>query len=408
MDDRIGRREFLKRAGLGATALGLGGSAVVSSILTACSSSSGGGSSGSGPIKVGVLVDLTGPLGPFGKSQLNMTWLAMEDLNNAGGVLGRKIELVTEDAASDNTTAVSKAKKLVDQQDIVLVMGVLTSAMRDAVKGTIIDRGNRLYIYPTLYEGGDCHKNLFCTGPVPAQQVVPLVNYAAEKNVKNFYLVGADYVWPHKTNDAVKAEVAKVGGKIVGEEYFPLDATDFSTVVQKIMGSDANAVYCTVIPAGIWTFVRQIHEAGFKKKGTLIIPYLDEASLSSASADVLEDIVSCLEYYTVLDRPSDKALAERYKKSFNDGTYINSNATGMYRGLHLWANAVQSANSLDIDKVRKALDSAKWADAPGGPTAFVPGQHHVSLNMYLAVFKGGNVQILKNLGDLPPNEGCKL
>jgi ABC-type branched-subunit amino acid transport system substrate-binding protein len=405
-----GRASVLTRRRLLKTAAGGAFAAMAGPALAACGGSGGAASGGSArAAKVGILADMTGSLAVFGKSYWNAARMAAEDINKSGGVRGRKIQLVLADSASDNSTAVQKSGQLVQQDHVDVVIGGLTSAMREAIKSTIIDRGQTLYIYPNLYEGNSCGELQFNTGPVPPMVVDPLVPWLFQNaSGKNVYYTGSDYVFPRASLKFIKAAVESNGGKLVGTEFLPLDATDFSHSTQKILSSGADIVYSNVIPPGIWTQVRQLTEQGFRDKGMLCVPYLEESALQAIPAKLLEGLPACLDFFQALTDPYDTALVKRYKSSFHDGTYFSANgAVGTFRGLKMWAQAANEADSLDAHDVAKALDHQELKEGPGGPAKMVPGSHHVAVNMYLGVAHNGKMDIKENFGQRQPGSaGC--
>lgn len=404
MTNRISRGQLLRGMGLGAGFASLGGGTFV---LSACG---GGDDSGDGgaAIKVGVVTDVTGAIGYAGKANANTAALVVDDINANGGLLERQLELIVVDSASDPKVGVTKAQELVDRHDVDIVLGGITSAMRDAIKSTIVERGDKLYIYPQLYEGRECNENIFCTGPTPNQQVTPFIPWLMEEGATKFYLPSADYVWPHTLNETVVREVEKNGGEIIDEEYFPLDATDFGPTVNKIMSSGTEVVFTTVIPPGITPFLGQLFSAGFTGRGgRLACVYFDENLLNIAPPEHMEGLASCLDYFEAIDDPFSKELTGAYEQKFPGDTArfaAGSAATGMYRGLRMWAKAVEEAGSLDKDKVREALSRATIDEGPGGPAEMVEGQNHVRMNMYIAVARAGTYEISKDLGAIDPEE----
>src|SRR3954469_5845359 len=189
-------------------------------------------------IKIGVIAELTGPLSFMGIANANLMTMLVDDLNAKGGLLGRPVELIIEDGETVDSVAKARTAKLVDTDKVDVVIGGIYSSTRQAIKSEAVTRGKTLYLYTEQYEGQESDPLIFCTGPVPAQQVDPLIPWLMEKTgAKTFYLPSADYVWPHAMNKKVRELVTANGGKIVGEEYFPLDHTDYSAVVDKIMSS---------------------------------------------------------------------------------------------------------------------------------------------------------------------------
>ena len=359
-------------------------------------------------IKVGVITDMTGPLSFLGIANANVAKMVIDDINAKGGLLGRQIDLYLEDSATTDSVAEAKATKLVQQDQVDVVLGGIYSSTREAIKGPAVVNGKKLYIYPEQYEGQECDPLLFCTGPVPAQQVDPFIPWLMQHTgAKSFYLPSADYIWPHTMNEKVRQVVTANGGAIVGEEYFPLDHADYSETVYKIMSTGAEVVFNTTVPPGLGPFLQQLYDAGFTKGGGhLVCLYFEENFLSFFPAEQVEGLYSCLDYYQNVGDPFSRELLKQYDKLYPGGAKFTagSASTGMYRGLKLWEAAVTEAGSLGQEAVIKALDHAKIAEGPGGPAEMVPGQHHVRMNMYIAQAKDGNYEIIKSLGVIDPKE----
>jgi branched-chain amino acid transport system substrate-binding protein len=360
------------------------------------------------PIKVGVITDQTGPLSFCGIANANVAKMVIDDINARGGLLGRRVDLYLEDSATTDSVAAAKAAKLVEDDRVDVILGGIYSSTRQAIKGPAVVKGGKLYIYPEQYEGQECDPLIFCTGPVPAQQVDPLIPWLMQKTgAKKFYLPSADYIWPHTMNRRVRQVVTAHGGAIVGEEYFPLDHADYARTVESIMSSGAEVVFNTIVPPGLGPFLAQLHDAGFTQRGGhLVCTYFEENFLNFLPAAHVEGIFSCLDYYQSVGDPFSRELLDRYDSLYPGGAKFTagSASTGMYRGLKLWEAAVREAGSLDQDAVIRALDHAKIAAGPGGPAEMVPGQHHARLNMYIAQARNGRFEIVKSLGTVDPDE----
>jgi branched-chain amino acid transport system substrate-binding protein len=360
------------------------------------------------PIKVGLIADETGPLSFVGVANANVARMVVDDLNAEGGLLGRPLILVLEDGATDDEVAAAKAAKLVGRDQVDVVFGGIYSSTRQAIKRPVVEEAAKLYIYPEQYEGQESDPLIFCTGPVPAQQVDPLIPWLMrETGAKTFYLPSADYIWPHVLNARVKEVVAANGGSIVGEEYFPLDHTYYRETVAKITASGADAVFNTIVPPGVTPFFAELYESGFTRRGgQLICTYFDENFLNMVPAAHVEGLYGCLDYYQAVPDPFSRELLDRYDTLYpGDAKFTGGSAcSGLYRGLRLWAAAVTEAGSLDQDDVIAALDHARIDESPGGPAAMAPGQHHLRLNMYIAQARDGRFEIVQGLGAIDPQE----
>jgi ABC-type branched-subunit amino acid transport system substrate-binding protein len=363
---------------------------------------------GEGPIKVGVIADQTGPLSFVGLANANVARMVIGDINARGGLLGRHLELVLEDGATDDAVAAAKGEKLVQADRVAVVFGGIFSSTRQAIKQPVVVEGKTLYIYPEQYEGQEADPLIFCTGPVPAQQVDPLIPWLMrETGAKTFYLPSADYIWPHVLNARVKEVVEAGGGSIVGEEYYPLDHMDYRETVERINASGADVVFNTIVPPGVTPFFAELYDSGFTRRGgDIVCTYFDENFINMVPAAHVEGLYGCLDYYQAVGDPFSRKLLEQYDALYpGDAKFTGGGAcSGLYRGLRLWAAAVTEAGSLDQDEVIATLDHAEIAEGPGGPAAMVPGQHHLRLNMYIAQARSGRFEIVENLGAIDPQE----
>ena len=398
----MARRRFLSSAAWMAGAIATGGGSWVIPAKRAWAAA---------PIKVGIATDLTGPIGIAGNSDLNVAKMCAEIINKDGGLLGRPVELHVEDTASNEAVAVGNVRKLIQRDQVDVVFGGITSSMRNAIKGPIVQRGRTLYIYPQLYEGQECEELIYCTGPTPAQQCDDFIPWLIQNGGKRFAFPSANYIWPHVLNQYARKLVEGHGGEVVFEEYYPLDQIEFGSTVSRIMTEKVDVVFNTVIPPGVSAFVKQLYEAGFQKRGgRFSCVYYDENALNFHTPDELEGIASCLDYFRALTKtdPNNAKIQQMYDAMYPQTKYLlaaGSAASGMYRGMMLWAAAVKEAGKIDRDSVAHALDHAKIDLAPGGPAEMVPGKRHCKMKMYIAVAKGGAFDIVgQSPGLVDPKE----
>lgn len=357
------------------------------------------------PIRVGVIADLTGPLSFMGVAHANVARMVIDDINAGGGLLGEQIELHVEDGETTDEVAAACASRLVEQARVDVILGGIFSSTRQAIKGPAVVDGRTLYIYPEQYEGQECDPLIFCTGPVPAQQVEPLIPWVMERTgAKRFALPSADYVWPRIMNEKVREIVTARGGEIVEEDYHPLDHTDYGDAIARIMSGGAEVVFNTIVPPGVVPFFQQLHDAGFD--GQLVCTYFDENCLDLVPAEQAEGLYSCLDYYQDAADPFSRELLARYDELYPGSARFTggSGSSGLYRGLRLWETAVREAGSLDQAGVIAALDRASIAVGPGGPADMVPGQHHARMNMCIAQVRGGALHTVERLGAVDPDE----
>jgi ABC-type branched-subunit amino acid transport system substrate-binding protein len=362
-------------------------------------------SPGAEPIRLGVITDQTGPLSVIGLANANVARMVVGDINAKGGLLGRQLELHLEDSATDDGVAAARARKLIEQDRVDVVFGGIYSSTRQAIKGPVVEEGKMLYIYPEQYEGQESDPLIFCTGPVPAQQVDPFIPWLmGETGAKTFYLPSADYVWPHVMNERVREVVTANGGTIAGEEYFPLDHADYRATVDRINASGADVVFNTTVPPGVAPFLEQLHDSGYG--GHLVCTYFEENLLGVLPPEHVDGVYGCLDYYQAVEDPFSRKLLAQYEALYPGAAKLTggSGASGLYRGLRLWATAVEEAGSLTQSDVIAALDHAQIAEAPGGPAAMVPGEHHVRMSMYIGQARDGRFEVVKSLGAMDPQE----
>ena len=360
------------------------------------------------PARVGLITDQTGALSFMGIANVNLATMVIDDINAHGGLLGRPVELYVEDSATDDDVARTAAARLVHEANVEVVIGGIYSSTRQAIKRPVVDEAGRLYLYPEQYEGQESHPLIFCTGPVPAQQIDPFIPWLMERTgARTFYLPSADYVWPHVLNQSVRDVITPLGGEVVGEKYFPLDHTEYAALVDDIMASGAEVVFNTIVPPGLTPFLAQLHEAGFTARGgTIVCTYFDENFLNLVPAEHVEGLYGCLDYYRAVRDPFSVDLLHRYDARYPGSAQFTAGSacTGTYRALKMWAAAVTEAGSLDQADVIAALDHASIAEGPGGPAEMVPGQHHVRMNMYIAQARGGRFEVVQDLGVIEPKE----
>jgi len=359
-------------------------------------------------IKVGLIADQTGPLSFVGIANANVARMIVDDINADGGLLGRPLELCVEDSATIDSVAEAKATKLVQHDHVDVLFGGIYSSTRQAIKAAAVVRGKKLYIYPEQYEGQEADPLIFCTGPVPAQQVDPLIPWLMKKTgARRFYLPSADYIWPHILNQRVRQAVTANGGTIVGERYFPLDHADYGQTIDEIRSSGAEVVFNTIVPPGVSPFLEQLHQSGFTGRGgQLVCTYFDENFLNMVPAEHVEGLYSCLDYYQAVSEPFSRRLLAQYDALYPGpaGFTGGGACSGLYRALRFWAAAVTEAGSLSQPDVIAALDHASIAEGPGGPAAMVPGQHHARMNMYIAQARDGRFELVESLGTIEPQE----
>ncbi|MBX3080676.1 MAG: urea ABC transporter substrate-binding protein [Anaerolineae bacterium] len=316
-------------------------------------------------IKVGILHSLSGTMSISEVSVKDATLLAIEEINAAGGILGKQIEPIVEDGASDWPTFAEKAKKLIEEDKVVVVFGCWTSASRKAVK-PVFESLNSLLFYPVQYEGLEQSPNIFYTGATTNQQIVPAVDYLLEKGLKKVFLLGSDYVFPRTSNTIIKAQLAAKGGETVGEEYVPLGGTEFSTILTKIKEAKPDAIFNTLNGDSNVAFFKQYIDAGYTADTlpTLSVSIAEDEVRGIGAENVVGQLVAWNYYQTTKTDANTKFVAA-YKAKYGEDRVTDDPIEAGYFGVYLWKLAVEKAGSTDVAAVKAAAPGIEF-DAPEG------------------------------------------
>jgi urea transport system substrate-binding protein len=383
MTRQFRRREFII---LGSTAAG-------SILLKACGTNpptaTNPASSGASPIaasasgdtiKVGILHSLSGTMSISEKSVVEAEELAIAEINKAGGVLGKEIKSVKEDGASDWNTFSEKAKKLIDQDEVVTVFGCWTSASRQAVL-PVFESKNHMLWYPVQYEGQECSKNVFYTGAAPNQQIEPSVDWLLQQyKGKPFFLVGSDYVFPRTANTIIKAQLQAKGGNVVGEDYVPLGGTEVTPIIAKIKSKMPNGgvIYNTLNGDSNVAFFKQLQGAGLgPDKYPSMSVSIAEEEVKAIGVDYLKGHFAAWNYFQTVENPASKKFVEAFKAKYGSDRVVNDPMEAAYIMVYLWKQAVEKAKTADdLEKVREAAYGQTF-DAPEGMVT-MNTNHHIS------------------------------
>jgi urea transport system substrate-binding protein len=330
-------------------------------------------------IKVGILHSLSGTMAISEKSVVAAENLAIKEINAAGGVLGKQIEAITEDGASDWPTFNEKAKKLIDQDKVVTIFGCWTSASRKAVLPTFESKNHMLW-YPVQYEGQECSKNVFYTGAAPNQQIEPSVEWLLKNKGKDFFLVGSDYVFPRTANTIIKAQLEALGGKTVGEDYIPLGGTEVTPIISKIKAALPNGgvIYNSLNGDSNVAFFKQLQGAGLgPDKYPSMSVSIAEEEVKAIGVEYLKGHYAAWNYFQTVDTPESKKFVEAFKKEYGEDRVVNDPMEAAYIMVYLWKQAVEKAGTADdLEKVRTAALGQTF-DAPEGKVT-LENNHHLA------------------------------
>ncbi|MDB9468907.1 urea ABC transporter substrate-binding protein [Dolichospermum circinale] len=335
-------------------------------------------STGGKTIKVGILHSLSGTMAISEKSVVDAEKLAIKEINAAGGVLGKQIEAVVEDGASNWDTFREKATKLIDQDQVAVVFGCWTSASRKNVKPVFESKDHMLW-YPVQYEGQECSKNIFYTGAAPNQQIEPSVDWLLKNKGKEFFLVGSDYVFPRTANNIIKAQLEALGGKTVGEDYLPLGNTEVTAIITKIKQvlPKGGVIYNTLNGDSNVAFFKQLKGAGLTPdKYPSMSVSIAEEEVKAIGVEYLKGHYAAWNYFQTVDTPANKKFVAAFKKEYGEDRVINDPMEAAYVAVYLWKQAVEKATTTDLAKVRAAA-YGQTIDAPEGKVT-VNVNHHIS------------------------------
>jgi urea transport system substrate-binding protein len=328
-----------------------------------------------GTIKIGIVHSLTGPMVESEMPVVNATLLAIEEINQNGGILGKQIVPVLSDGKSDALIFAQQAEQLLTQEKVVAIFGCWTSADRKRVK-PIVEKYEGLLFYPSQYEGLEQSPNIIYLGAVPNQQILPGVRWSFDNLGKRFFLIGSDYIYPHATNKIIKDFVRSLKGEIAGEEYVPLGTHDLKNVVKKIIDTKPTVILNTLVGETNSAFFDELRKAGIasEKIPTMSFsigkPEQDTASMK----DMVGDYV-CRSYFENIDNEQNKIFVENFKKKYGEQSVVNDPMESAYFGMHLWAMAVQRAKSTNAAAVRDALKDLAYY-APEGIVHIDPETQH--------------------------------
>jgi len=361
-------------------------------------------------IAVGSILDATGPINIYGLPMIDATKFAVDAINQSGGVLGRKLRLIEADCQSNNQVYAQNALKLILDDKVSVLMGGITSASREAVR-PVVDKYSAAYFYNEQYEGGVCDKLVFCTGVTPAQQLGVLVPWAAKQHGKKFYTLAADYNYGHISADWVKVYLKAAGGELSGEEFIPLDVVNFDSVIQRLQSAKPDVIMSLLVGGNHIAFYRQFAAAGLKEKMAIV-----SATFGLGNEQVVlkpqeaEGIVVIYPYFQELDNAVNKDWVAAWRKRFGANyTYVTDSACTVWNGWHLWAMAVNKANSLDRDKVIAALETGLTFDSPEGTIRLDPKSHHVVHSVHLAKVNDKNgFAIMESFANVEPSDTMKV
>lgn len=354
---------------------------LVTLILSAC------GSAGTGaPIKVGILHATSGTMAISETSVVDATLLAIEEINQSGGVLGRQIQPVLVDTKSDWNFAASEAERLITQEGVSVVFGCWTSSCRRTVK-PVFEQYKHLLFYPVQYEGLESSPNIVYTGAAPNQQITPAVKWSFDNLGKRFFLVGSDYVFPRTANAIIKDQVKALRGEIVGEEYIVLGSQNVSSMVQKIVDTQPDVILNTINGDSNIAFFKALQAAGITAKNIPVVSFsIAEDELRTLGAKEMAGNYAAWNYFQSIKSPENTAFVDAFKKKYGIDRVTDDPMEAAYFGVHLWALAVEQAGSPDVASVLQTITNQSYS-APEGVVSIDPATLHTWKTVHIGQIK---------------------
>ncbi|MER7364057.1 urea ABC transporter substrate-binding protein [Nonomuraea wenchangensis] len=326
-------------------------------------------------IKVGLLHSLSGTMAISEVTVRDAELLAIDEINRAGGVLGKKLVPVAEDGASDWPTFAEKATKLIRQDKVATVFGGWTSASRKAML-PVFERYKALLWYPVQYEGLESSPYIFYTGATTNQQIIPGLDYLKEQGKKKVFLVGSDYVFPRTANKIIKAYAAANGMEVLGEEYTPLGHTEYSTLVNKVVQARPDAVFNTLNGDSNVAFFKQLKSAGVTAETMPVLSVsVAEEEVTGIGVDNIAGHPVAWNYYQTTETPANEAFVKAYKAKYGADKVTSDPMEAGYNAVYLWAEAVKKAGTTEVEAVKKAAPGISLDRPEGKVTIDGENQH---------------------------------
>jgi urea transport system substrate-binding protein len=331
--------------------------------------------SGSNAISVGILQSLSGTMAISEAALRDATMLAIEEINVTGGVLGKKVVAIVEDAASDPVRFQRCAEKLLAEDKVCSVFGCWTSQSRKAVL-PVLEKHNGLLWYPVQYEGNECTRNVIYTGSAPNQQITPALEWLHSNGLNKFYLIGSDYNFPRTANKIAQKDLARMGAKVVGEEYLPLGHKDFDQTIKHVIAAKPDLIFSTINGDSNVAFYKQLSRAGITAKDIPVMAVsIAEVEVRQIASAYTTGHFAAWSYFQSVNTPENARFVANFKDRFGDRRVTSDPIEAAYFQVYLWAQSVKKAGSAHVDDIRAAA-AGQTFNAPQGTISLDPENRH--------------------------------
>ncbi len=397
------RRRFLQAASYGGLGIGLSGLTQARRSMALTTKRP--------PIKVGILNSLTGTMAISEQSVVDVTMMAIDEINRSGGVLGRQIEVITEDGESDWSIFREKASKLIRQDQVVSIFGCWTSASRKSCKPVFEDANHMLW-YPISYEGQECSQNILYTGPLPNQQIEPSIDWIRSRFPKKpIFLLGSDYVYPRTVNHIIKEKLYRIPRLIKGEDYIPLGNFNVNPIIRKIQARmpEGGVIYNSLNGDTNVALFKVMQDKGMTPDRYPVVSVsIAEEEVLAIGEDYMNGHYAAWSYFQSVDSPANQRFVEAFKAKYGKRRMLNDPMESAYTSVYLWKQAVEKAGTADnIAAVRSAAIGQTF-EAPSGLVT-LNRNHHLSKPCRIGqVQADGQFKIIHETGPIDPQPWNQL
>jgi urea transport system substrate-binding protein len=358
-------------------------------------------------IRIGGLFHLTGDGSIWGPSMKRCMELAVAQINARNGVLGRQIEMLSEDDNTSPDVAVQKSLKMVQDGGAKALFGVVYSSVRAAV-AVYAARNRTPYFYPTYWEGGtSCGRYFVSVGAIPNQQLDFFIPFLIEQCGPKFYCVGQDYIWPRVSIDVIEGLLKKHGGQLVGKEFVPFDQSDWSSIIRRIKEASPDVFFPFIGGDGLIACLKQFYDFNLGKT-RIASTLMDELYVPALQPELRKGILCSVSYLMAIDTPINRAFVADFKKAYGPDAVLNNMGEAQYDSVFLWKRAVEKAGTFEVEKTVDALGGTSF-DAPQGAITIDGVSNHAALHQIIAEVRAdGGFDVLKDFGQVAAWTQCRV
>lgn len=345
-------------------------------------------------IKVGVLHSLSGTMAISEKAVVNATLMAIEEINQNGGLLGKKIVPIVVDGKSDWATFAQEAERLITQEKVSVIFGCWTSASRKTVR-PVFEKYNHLLFYPIQYEGLEASPNIVYTGAAPNQQIIPATKWAFDNLGKKFFIVGSDYVFPRTASAIMRELIGQLGGEVVGDEYVLLGSKDVKGMIEKIKATKPDVILNNINGDTNIEFFSQLRAAGISNQEIPTFSFsIAEDELRSLDKKMMAGDYTTWNYFQSIQNEKNERFVKNYQQRYGKDVVTDDPIEAGYISVYLWAQAVRAAGTAKTEVVLKHLGNQSFL-APEGLVYIDAETQHTWKTVRIGKFKlDGQVDII--------------